>query len=72
MNIAESFINLFYVYLATNPEINLGFANLIGFSGAVMTLSKTVLYWLNDACSGWSHTKHNDLQSMVLLWIVSR
>jgi hypothetical protein len=71
MNVVENFVNLTYVYLATNSQTNVGFANLIGFSGAVMTLSKTLLYWLNDYCSGWSHTKHNDLQTLLTLWVVS-
>ncbi|KAH8548103.1 hypothetical protein BGW37DRAFT_508262 [Umbelopsis sp. PMI_123] len=70
MNVVENFVNLTYVYLATNSQTNVGFANLIGFSGAVMTLSKTLLYWLNDYCSGWSHTKHNDLQTLLTLWVI--
>ncbi|KAI8576227.1 hypothetical protein K450DRAFT_257735 [Umbelopsis ramanniana AG] len=70
MNVVENIVNLTYVYLATNPKINVGFANLVGFSGAVMTLSKTILYWLNDHCSGWAHTKHNDLQTFITLWVI--
>ncbi|CAM0141902.1 hypothetical protein VKS41_004396 [Umbelopsis sp. WA50703] len=70
LNLIETIINLTYVYMATDKQTNLGFANLIGFSGALMTLSKTVLYWLNDACSGWSHTRHNDPQTLILLWVI--
>ncbi|KAG2174397.1 hypothetical protein INT43_004420 [Umbelopsis isabellina] len=70
LNLIETIINLTYVKMATDKQTNLGVANLVGFSAAVMTLSKTVLYWLNDACSGWSHTRHNDLQSLILLWVI--
>ncbi|RDI84511.1 hypothetical protein Vi05172_g5476 [Venturia inaequalis] len=47
-----------------------GIAVLIGFSVAVMTLSKTVLYWLNEYYSGFSNIGHNTLQQVVFLWII--
>ncbi|KAE9975055.1 hypothetical protein BLS_001251 [Venturia inaequalis] len=47
-----------------------GIAVLIGFSAAVMTLSKTVLYWLNEYYSGFSNIGHNTLQQVVFLWII--
>ncbi|UKZ77117.1 hypothetical protein TrVFT333_004835 [Trichoderma virens FT-333] len=34
-------------------------ATLIGFSAAVMTLSKTVLYWANEYYSGFDNIGHN-------------
>ncbi|KAF2476969.1 uncharacterized protein BDR25DRAFT_42610 [Lindgomyces ingoldianus] len=52
-------------------------ALLIGFSAALMTLSKTVLYYLNEYFSGFENTKHNDWPTLILfygimngLWIV--
>ncbi|KAI1640136.1 hypothetical protein F4809DRAFT_516179 [Biscogniauxia mediterranea] len=45
-------------------------AVLIAFSAAVMTLSKTVLYWLNEYFSGFDNIGHNSRQDLVLLWII--
>ncbi|KAI5928460.1 hypothetical protein F4810DRAFT_5547 [Camillea tinctor] len=45
-------------------------AVLIAFSAAVMTLSKTVLYWLNEYFSGFDNIGHNSTQDLVLLWII--
>ncbi|KAL7943520.1 hypothetical protein V8C42DRAFT_329289 [Trichoderma barbatum] len=45
-------------------------ATLIGFSAAVMTLSKTVLYWANEYYSGFDNIGHNPLQDLILLWII--
>ncbi|TLD36949.1 hypothetical protein E2P81_ATG02731 [Venturia nashicola] len=47
-----------------------GIAVLVGFSAAVMTLSKTILYWLNEYYSGFSHIGHNDFQQLLFLWII--
>ncbi|RMZ66535.1 c6 transcription factor [Pyrenophora seminiperda CCB06] len=41
-------------------------AVLIGFAAAVMTLSKTVLYYFNEYYSGFANVKHNDW--LTLLW----
>ncbi|KAL1971145.1 hypothetical protein VTN77DRAFT_96 [Rasamsonia byssochlamydoides] len=45
-------------------------ALLIAFSGSVATFSKTVLYWLNEAFSGFDNIGHNDLTTLVLYWII--
>ncbi|KAM3434763.1 hypothetical protein MY4824_005272 [Beauveria thailandica] len=45
-------------------------AVLVGFSAAVMTLSKTILYWLNEYYSGFDNIGHNDLFSLIFLWII--
>ncbi|MCJ1356386.1 MAG: hypothetical protein MMC33_006381 [Icmadophila ericetorum] len=47
-----------------------GAAVLLGFSAAVMTVSKTVLYWLNEHFSGYHNIGHNDLSSLIFLWII--
>ncbi|KAK4225071.1 hypothetical protein QBC38DRAFT_280353 [Podospora fimiseda] len=43
---------------------------LVGYSAAVMTVSKTVLYWLNEYYSGFDNIGHNDIWSLVFLWII--
>ncbi|RYP92273.1 hypothetical protein DL770_001586 [Monosporascus sp. CRB-9-2] len=45
-------------------------AVLLAFSGAVMTLSKTVLYWLNEYYSGFDNIGHNSPRDLVFLWII--
>lgn len=64
-----------------------GIAVLVLFSGALMTLSKTVLYCkksstafkcmlifpgLNEYCSGFSNIGHNDFLSLIILWIIPK
>ncbi|OAA64382.1 Emopamil-binding protein [Niveomyces insectorum RCEF 264] len=46
------------------------YAVMLAFSAAVMTLSKTVLYWLNEYFSYFDNIGHNDLYSLVFLWII--
>ncbi|KOS19177.1 hypothetical protein ESCO_000101 [Escovopsis weberi] len=45
-------------------------ALLVGFSAAVMTVSKTVLYWANEYYSGFDNIGHNTMQDLVFLWII--
>ncbi|KAI0115240.1 hypothetical protein F4814DRAFT_449072 [Daldinia grandis] len=45
-------------------------AVVLAFSAAVMTLSKTVLYWLQEYFSGFDNIGHNSLPDLVLLWII--
>ncbi|KAI1393808.1 uncharacterized protein F4822DRAFT_386022 [Hypoxylon trugodes] len=45
-------------------------ALLFAFSAAVMTLSKTVLYWLQEYYSGFDNIGHNKFGDLVLLWII--
>ncbi|KAK0389039.1 hypothetical protein NLU13_2615 [Sarocladium strictum] len=47
-----------------------GKAALVGFAAAVMTLSKTVLYWLNEYYSNYRNIGHNSLQDLLFLWII--
>ncbi|KAI4599784.1 hypothetical protein KJ359_001520 [Pestalotiopsis sp. 9143b] len=47
-----------------------GQAVLIAFSAAVMTLSKTVLYWASEYFSGFDNIGHNSLPDLILLWII--
>ncbi|RYP71012.1 hypothetical protein DL771_005107 [Monosporascus sp. 5C6A] len=45
-------------------------AVLLAFSGAVMTLSKTVLYWLNEYFCGFDNIGHNSARDLIILWII--
>ncbi|KAF2091567.1 hypothetical protein K490DRAFT_33011 [Saccharata proteae CBS 121410] len=47
-----------------------GKAVLVGFAAAVMTLSKTVLYWLNEYFSGFENIGHNSFSRLLFLWII--
>ncbi|KAF2494843.1 hypothetical protein BU16DRAFT_426731, partial [Lophium mytilinum] len=54
-------------YVAGRPG---ALATMVGFAAAVMTLSKTILYGLNEAYSGWSNVGHNEWINFVFLWII--
>ncbi|KAF9872997.1 hypothetical protein CkaCkLH20_09507 [Colletotrichum karsti] len=45
-------------------------AVVVGFSAAVMTLSKTVLYWANEYFSGFDNIGHNPPMDLLFLWII--
>ncbi|KAH8898192.1 hypothetical protein GQ53DRAFT_742313 [Thozetella sp. PMI_491] len=45
-------------------------AALVAFSASVMTLSKTVLYWLNEAYSGFDNISQNSTFDLILLWVI--
>ncbi|KAM0279360.1 hypothetical protein ACHAQH_004625 [Verticillium albo-atrum] len=47
-----------------------GVAVLVGFSAAVMTLSKTVLYWMKEYYSGFGYIGHNTARDLIFLWII--
>ncbi|KAI0708074.1 hypothetical protein C8T65DRAFT_650476 [Cerioporus squamosus] len=68
LNIVENFINIAYLYLAHvagSPA-----APLVGFTSAVMTLSKTVLYWLQEYYCGGCSVGHNDFKTLLVYWII--
>jgi len=45
-------------------------AVLICLTGAVMTVSKTVLYFLNEYFSSWMNVGHNNWSRLIVLWII--
>ncbi|CAD6442664.1 ec1ff267-4fad-4561-94dd-26cae9266b09 [Sclerotinia trifoliorum] len=45
-------------------------AVLVGYSAAVMTLSKTLLYWMNEYYSGFENIGHNSIRDLLFLWII--
>jgi len=49
-----------------------GWAVMLGFAISVMTVSKTVLYWLNEAFSGFANIGHNSLVALVFLWVIPK
>ncbi|PCH37031.1 hypothetical protein WOLCODRAFT_28889 [Wolfiporia cocos MD-104 SS10] len=68
LNIVENFMNIAYLYLAHVHGSS--FATLLGFTSAVMTLSKTTLYLLQEAyCRGCS-VGHNNPWDLFLLWVI--
>ncbi|KAI8098109.1 uncharacterized protein B0P05DRAFT_520438 [Gilbertella persicaria] len=69
MNVIETCLNFYYLWLL-NHNSNVGQANLVGFSSAIMTFSKTLLYWLVEPFSGYQHIGHNSLRDLVILWII--
>lgn len=72
MNVMETFLNFLYLHLLGKENVSVGQANLVGFSSALMTFSKTILYWLVEPFSGYQHIGHNSTRDLVLLWIVSQ
>ncbi|CCM00461.1 uncharacterized protein FIBRA_02494 [Fibroporia radiculosa] len=68
LNIVENLMNIAYLYLAHVKGSSI--APLVGFASAVMTLSKTILYWLQEYyCNGCS-VGHNSLQDLIVLWVI--
>ncbi|KAH8595575.1 hypothetical protein B0O99DRAFT_622169 [Bisporella sp. PMI_857] len=45
-------------------------ALLVVYSAAVMTLSKTALYWANEYYSGFDNIGHNNARDLLFLWII--
>ncbi|KAI9509906.1 hypothetical protein F5148DRAFT_1275021 [Russula earlei] len=68
LNLIETALNLFYLYLAHVAEYPS--ASVVGFASAVMTLSKTVLYWLQEYYCNLCDIGHNDLKTLVVYWII--
>ncbi|EKM77576.1 hypothetical protein AGABI1DRAFT_101621 [Agaricus bisporus var. burnettii JB137-S8] len=68
MNVVETILNLVYIYLAHGVQSPS--APVVGLSAVVMTLAKTVLYWLNDYYCGFCNIGHNDVFTLITLWII--
>ncbi|KAJ5499884.1 Emopamil-binding [Penicillium expansum] len=45
-------------------------ALLVAYTASVMTLSKTILYWLNESFSGFENIGHNEPLTLFLYWIL--
>ncbi|KAG6008604.1 hypothetical protein E4U21_004244 [Claviceps maximensis] len=70
LNVAETALYLAYLCLWRRCGRANALALLLGFAAAVMTLSKTLLYWCNEYFSGFANVGHNDLSALVFLWII--
>lgn len=68
LNIIENFTNIVYLYKVHISHCDL--APIFGYTGAVMTLAKTILYITQEYfCSGCA-VGHNDLLVAVGFWIM--
>lgn len=85
LNVLESVMYCWYLYVVGSQVVDWSYegisqlevrgkgvnlAVLIGFSGAVMTVSKTLLYWFNEAFSGFDNIGHNSLFNLIVLWVI--
>ncbi|EJD45575.1 hypothetical protein AURDEDRAFT_114131 [Auricularia subglabra TFB-10046 SS5] len=68
MNLIETALNLLYVY-KTHVDPSPA-ASIIGLSSAVMTLSKTVLYWAQEYYCNYCAVGHNTVVDLIFLWII--
>ncbi|KAF9507113.1 hypothetical protein BS47DRAFT_1304407 [Hydnum rufescens UP504] len=67
MNIVETALN--WCYLFTRHISPSPISPLLGFTAAVMTLSKTVLYGLQDYFCGWCSSGHNPASTFIVLYL---
>ncbi|KAL5612699.1 hypothetical protein BROUX41_004212 [Berkeleyomyces rouxiae] len=75
LNVVETLMYLVYLAAAYRGAGTLRgrcgkLALLVGFSAAVMTLSKTVLYWANEIFAGFHNIGHNDMGTIIFMWII--
>lgn len=68
LNVVETLMNLAYVYLAHVSGWSP--APLIGFAAVTMTLSKTILYWLQEYYCGFCAIGHNTMSDLIIYWII--
>jgi len=80
LNVVEVIMQLWFLKLRQHPRKQ-NMALLVGFTVSVMTLSKTLLYWLQEYFSGYVHflvlltfryaeVGHNSLERLILLWVI--
>jgi len=68
LNILEISVNIIYLYQAHIRRSDV--APLFGYTGAVMTLAKTILYTSQEYfCNGCS-VGHNELHVTITLWVL--
>ncbi|WRT69875.1 uroporphyrinogen-III C-methyltransferase [Kwoniella shivajii] len=84
MNVIEIFLAVEYLYLRhtspstlssskkSNPSHRYhAHAPLVGFAGALMTLSKTSLYFLQEYFCNWCMVGHNDRFTFWAVWVAT-
>ncbi|KIR39084.1 uroporphyrinogen-III C-methyltransferase [Cryptococcus deuterogattii 99/473] len=76
LNIVEILLAVDYLYLRhISPRDKRlqkyhAVAPLVGFAGAVMTASKTILYFLQEYLCGWCNVGHNDKRTFWMVWVI--
>jgi len=68
LNVFETLLNITYLYLAHVAQWPP--ATIIGFGAALMTLSKTILYWAQEYYCGFCAVGHNTASDLFFLWII--
>ncbi|RDB25531.1 hypothetical protein Hypma_006315 [Hypsizygus marmoreus] len=68
LNVLEISTNLIYMYQAYIARSDV--APLIGYTGAVMTLAKTLLYITQEYFCGYCSVGHNNFLPAFLAWIL--
>ncbi|KAF8153995.1 hypothetical protein B0H34DRAFT_719956 [Crassisporium funariophilum] len=68
LNVIETLMNITYLYLAHIAKWPP--ATIVGFGAALMTLSKTVLYWAQEYYCGFCAVGHNSAKDLFFLWII--
>jgi len=68
MNLVETALNVFYLYLAHMTKYPA--ASVVGFMSATFTFWKTILYWLQEYCCSLCNIGHNDLKTLVVYWFI--
>ena len=61
-------MNVTYLYLAHVAKWPP--AAMLGFGVALMTLSKTILYWAQEYFCNYCAVGHNNTSDLILLWII--
>jgi len=75
MNMVETAMYIWYLWTMKKNNWRAGGkdgakAVVVGFSAAVMTLSKTVLYWANEYFESFANIGHNRAIDLLFLWII--
>ncbi|KAF9013504.1 hypothetical protein BDQ17DRAFT_1343547 [Cyathus striatus] len=68
LNVIETLMNIAYLYLAHVSRWP--GAPLVGFSSALMTLAKTILYWAQEYYCNYCAIGHNSAKDLVIYWII--
>jgi hypothetical protein len=68
MNLIETALNLCYLYLA--HVVKYPAASVVGFASVTMTLSKTMLYWIQEYYCNYCAIGHNDTKTLIIYWII--
>ena len=66
-NLAEVALGALFLLLA---NYNSAASNVVGVVASAMTAWKTVIYFTLEALSGWKYTKHNDVQTFWLQFVL--